>query len=255
MKEFRGNLGNYKIIQTEDNTCTVWSEYFDENCHNLSGAKEETFHNYIFGCEINKKINNQKILNIFDVGFGPGLGLLYLYEFITQSNFDGEVNYYSIEIDEVLIKWAIDNTFSNYNKTVEVKSIPLNYYLIKIQNITAFIFVGDGRKTIPIAKELNLISPLHAIFQDPFSPKKNPVLWTVEWFKLLKDLSDKNVIMSTYSSSVSIRKSMLEAGWIIENLKGFGKKKTMTKAMLKGVISSDLLKELERSPTNSLKDS
>lgn len=253
MKEFKGNLGSYRIIETEDNTQTIWSEYFDENCHNTSGARAETIYNYIEGCHLKEQFTSKDSLNIFDVGFGPGLGLLYLNEFM-ESEKNKFINYYSIEIDEVLVVWALENNFKTASYKKVIINDDLSYYFFKLNNITATILIGDGRKTFKMAHQLSLIQNLDAIFQDPFSPKKNPSLWTVEWFLDLKKASAPDVYMSTYSSSVSIRKSMLEAGFIISNHKGFGKKRTMTKARLIGTIDSDLKQELDRSPTNALRD-
>lgn len=251
MEEFKGKLGKYKIIKTDDNTNTIWSEYFDENCHNLSGAKEETLYNYIEGCELLQFSKKFDPVNIFDVGFGPGLGLLYLSKNLNTENI---INYYSIEIDPELIKWALINNFNNVNH-IENETNSLNYIRFSLKNINIFIFIGDGRETIPKAIKQSLILPIHAIFQDPFSPKKNPTLWTVEWFLLLKSISHEEVLLSTYSSSVSIRKSLIEAGFKIENRKGFGQKRTMTRARLKGTTDPQTQIDLDRSPTLSLHDS
>lgn len=250
MKEFKGQLGNYRIIKTDDNSETIWSEYFDENCHNTSGAIAETIYNYIEGCEIEKQISLFRPLAIFDVGFGPGIGLKILNNSISSSE---TVHYYSVEIDEVLVEWALKNTFQITNYQI-IANNELKYYQFKINNIDSMIFIGDARVTIPLAKQQNLIHPLHAIFQDPFSPKKNPTLWTVEWFQLLKSLSHPKVIMATYSSSISIRKSMLKAGFNIINRKGFGQKRTMTKALLEGKIADDLQEQLNKSPILELHD-
>lgn len=250
MKEFKGNLGNYKIIKTEDNSETIWSEFFDENCHNTSGAVAETIYNYIEGCEVLNQSELFQPLNLLDVGFGPGLGLKILINSIKQNTV---VNYYSVEIDEVVVQWALENTFHQSNfEVIEIDN--LKYYQFKINNVKAIIFIGDARVTVPIAIKNGLISPLHVIFQDPFSPKKNPSLWTVEWFLLLKTIAHPKVIMSTYSSSISIRKSMLKAGFTIINRKGFGQKRTMTKAMLGGEVANELMDQLNKSPILELHD-
>jgi tRNA U34 5-methylaminomethyl-2-thiouridine-forming methyltransferase MnmC len=252
MKEFKGNLGNYRIIKTEDNSETIWSEYFDENCHNTSGAIAETIYNYIEGCEVLDQIKKFQPLSIFDVGFGPGLGLKILSDSIHHIPAT-MVNYYSVEIDEALVLWSIKNTFSEISyEACEVDS--LKFYQFIVGNITAIVFIGDARITVPKALKNELISPLHVIFQDPFSPKKNPTLWTVEWFSLLKELSHPKVIMSTYSSSISIRKSMIKAGFTIINRKGFGQKRTMTKALLDGQTAFELMEQLNKSPILELHD-
>ena len=111
MTEFKGNLGNYKIIKTDDNTETVWSEYFDEACHNLSGAYAETLHNYIQGCNIPDLISMELTFAVLDVGFGVGVGLLALLDQIKESkNNNNLINYYSIELDETLLLWSLKST-------------------------------------------------------------------------------------------------------------------------------------------------
>lgn len=54
--DFDGKLGKYKIIETLDQTKTLWSEYFNEAFHNLFGAYEETLYNYINGCHIKDQL-------------------------------------------------------------------------------------------------------------------------------------------------------------------------------------------------------
>lgn len=250
MKEFKGNLGNYRIIKTEDDSETIWSEFFDENCHNTSGAVAETIYNYMEGCEIKNQINEFQPLSVFDVGFGPGLGLKILSDYVGNH---GSINYYSVEIDEVLVHWALENTLHITDFKI-INTNHLRYFSFNFKQINSIVFIGDARETIPKAQQMQLISPLHAIFQDPFSPKKNPTLWTVEWFLLLKKLAHQNVIMATYSSSISIRKSMIKAGFTIINRKGFGQKRTMTQARLSGKTDLELLEQLNKSPILELHD-
>ena len=266
MTEFKGNLGNYKIVKTEDNTETIWSEYFDEACHNLSGAYEETIYNYIEGCNIPDSFAKKAEVAILDVGFGVGVGLKALIEQVHISpNSNLKLFYYSIELDEILLQWALKTThpyieLERFEKNVGSSKLVCfegkwqgspneNNKIIEIQ-----IYVGDGRLTLPMASSLSLIKPLDAIFQDAFSPKKNPTLWSVEWFLFLKSISSPLVELSTYSSSVSIRKSLLSANWIIANAKGFANKKSMTKAKLIGETSEELLLQMTRSPSLEIRD-
>lgn len=261
---FTGKLGHYKIIQTDDDTQTVWSEYFDEACHNLSGAYAETIHNYIEGCKIVEQINQEESVHVLDVGFGMGVGLRALMNCLGQSNRDSHLNisYTSIELDPDFFLWTIKNYFQDIHFSNEINSSgdlvyrgEKNFIINKGElKLTISIFIGDGRKTLYNAflhKQLPLFT---AIFQDPFSPKKNPTLWTLEWFVFLKETSKKDVLMSTYSASISVRKTMLKAGWEIENSVGFGQKKSMTKANLVHKTSEKLLVELNKSPTLELRD-
>ena len=253
--DFTGKLGKYKIIETEDQTKTLWSEYFDEACHNLSGAYQETLYNYISGCEISAQIESAKPLHVLDVGFGLGIGLKALIDELQKHSLKNpDLSYTSIELDEDLFLWSIKENFPDLVfKKVDPGYIATYNFSGDI-NLRILVLIGDGRKTLPQAFENNLLSKFTAIFQDAFSPKKNPALWSVEWFLDLKKMSDSKVFLSTYSSSVSIRKSLIAAGWVISNAKGFGQKRTMTKACLIGETDQALQAELSRSPTLELRD-
>lgn len=251
--EFKGQLGQYKIISTEDNTQTVWSEFFDEACHNLSGAYEETLHNYIAGCALESQIKKHGYVHVLDVGFGVGIGLLAVLDLL--KNFPPRLSstYTSIELDETFFLWSVENTFKHHPLQLTREESPgVITYRAQIDQLSLVIFIGDGRKTLPLMKAS--LPGFTAIFQDAFSPKKNPALWSVEWFRLLKELSSDEVLLSTYSSSISIRKSLIKAGWNIESARGFGQKRTMTKGNLQKETDPELLLSLNKSPILEIVD-
>jgi len=279
---FQGRLGSYIEVLTEDGSSTFTSQYFAENCHSTGGAFEETVHNYIEQCRIELLLAKKIECAVLDVGFGMGIGLYSILKKIEQlknnSAFDVKTkkfNYYTVELDDLLalsslqkIKEAFklnDDDFNLHVLFLNIQregppykgliKIPLNFCAIKLD---IFLFLGNARQTLTFDPDQN--PQFHAIFQDAFSPKKNPQLWTVEWFQTLKNYSAQDVILSTYSASVSIRKSLLEAGFMLYNTKGFKHKKTMTVASLNPItedfkhkytsIDADIL----RSKIESLKD-
>lgn len=257
--EFKGKLGIYKIIETEDKTKTLWSEYFNEACHNLAGAYEETLYNYINGCEIVAQINSNENMHVLDVGFGLGIGLNALVDTLKNNKLQSKIyTYTSIELDEDLFLWSIAHTFPGHIFTSFHKDGNTTYkseFQFGLnEKLEVTIYIGDGRLTLKKAHKNNLLPEFTAIFQDAFSPKKNPTLWTKEWFLECKAMASNHVRLATYSSSVSVRKSLIAAGWCILNEKGFGLKRTMTKANLFGETAESLQVELSRSPTLELRD-
>jgi len=119
--------------------------------------------------------------------------------------------------------------------------------------ITLTILQGDARNRLPQYLMNNPIK-WHSIYQDAFSPKKNPTLWTKEWFELLKNYSHPDVTLSTYSASTAIRKSLHESGWGVQKGEKFGPKRTSTRAVLQKETDPDILLQMERSPALSLRD-
>jgi hypothetical protein len=67
---------------------------------------------------------------------------------------------------------------------------------------------GDAREQLPPG-------PFDVIFHDPYSPANNGELWTVEWFKLLRERASENAVLATYSAAPATRVSMLLAGWYV----------------------------------------
>lgn len=257
---FMKEITNYKLIKTADESFTLYSERFDEACHSLEGARGETYFNFIEGCELSKKLLHQEFVNILEIGFGAGVGLSTTLDFFQSYIPKKKLHFISTEIDPELAKWSLKNisshnsNFPQIEEVVLYESDGLTYYYGEKNESSLLILIGDARLTIKEAQKRNLIPPLSAIYQDAFSPKKNPTLWTWQWFTLLKELSQKEAIMSTYSASTSVRKAMVKGGWKIQNRPGFGKKKSSTKAFLFGESDTDTITKLNFSSVQPLDD-
>lgn len=226
----------YKEVLTEDGSVTLFSEQFGEACHSTSGAKSETLLHYIKGCDIIAKAENAE-LSILEVGFGLGVGVLTSYE--VTKHLPAKIRFLSLEIDPELVTWF--------------REVYKDHPMFHDPKFSFDVLIGDARKTLPeFVKEKK--PKWNAIYQDAFSPKRNPALWTREWFELLRDGSAADVIMSTYSASSSIRKSMVEAGWQLSSGEKFGPKRTSTRAKLTGVTETSILEGLSRSPAKAILD-
>ena len=257
---FTGDLGKYQILETEDGSKTLHSEAFDEACHSLSGAVEETLYNYVEGCEILEKIAKND-LTCLEVGFGLGTGYKTTVEYLAKTKPSNKLTFISTELDAKLVEYAAKENKIKNNPPypdfsgMELRREPVEHYFAQKDGHILIILIGDARQTVFKAYEANLLSGVGAVYQDPFSPKKNPALWTVEWFELLAKVSSEEVTLSTYSSSNSIRKSLIQAGWKVLNRKGFGTKRTATQARLVGENDEEVLLQLGRSPVKALEDS
>lgn len=236
MKEI---LSNYTKVLTEDGSTTLYSKVYSEACHSTSGAINETLLHYIDGCKVKDK-SKLKEITIFETGFGVGIGFDQTLKTISDNFF----TYISTEIDDELIEYVINNNdiFLNIIKYHE----PFTYYELKNKKFRLIILQGNARDTLLNLSKIGNFS-FDCIYQDAFSPKKNAILWTKQWFELLAKHSSTDCIMSTYSSSSSIRKSMIAAGWKLYEGEVFGTKRSSTRARLTGYTDINILKRLERS--------
>jgi len=234
----------HQIVLTDDGTYTLFSEAFQEACHSTAGAKDETILHYIEGCRILDKSNIHSPIVILEVGFGLGIGLLTTIEKLPKNT---KCHFISVEIDRDLLEW-----FKNEHPELNFQWKE-NLLQGQFESVEITIVQGDARKELPRYLENNP-TEFHAVYQDAFSPKRNPILWTKEWFLLLKQYSHPEVILSTYSASNSIRKSLHETGWGVQKGDKFGLKRTSTRAVLNKETDPEILALLERSPVKALSD-
>ncbi|WP_412462631.1 tRNA (5-methylaminomethyl-2-thiouridine)(34)-methyltransferase MnmD [Halobacteriovorax sp. RT-2-6] len=243
--KFKTKLGEYQAVETADGHLTLHSGLYDENCHSTAGAYEETLHNYVYGCSVIDRVNNSPI-TILEIGLGVGLGVLATFN--EAKNCQNKIKFISTEIDPELAQWVCrQHGFSNG----EISNDKIKFNID--DKFEVEILIGDARETIKklILEEIKV----DCIFQDAFSPTKNPSLWTKEWFRNLRSLCNNNSVMTTYSASVKIRKAMLEADFHVTNMKGFGNKRTATRAFTDGLFKDEKLEgELSRSKTPPFSD-
>jgi len=219
----------HQLVITKDHSQSLFNETFQENLHSTEGAISETIYNFIEGCEL--KDHKGPTLTVLEVGFGTGMGFYTTLEYL-RKNFPGKkLIFYSLEIDSELAKWAMRNLPFIQNENF-LESTGTDYYLR--------VILGEAPKSLINQK----IGPFDAIYQDPFSPKKNPTLWTTEWFSLLLGLADRNCVLSTYSASTSIRQALYKSGWAVFNRKGFSGKRASTVARALGETPIELKNKL-----------
>lgn len=240
----------HQWVETEDGSLTLYSDNFQENCHSHSGARAETQFHYIDGCQVQKLYQELEYFTLLEVGLGTGLGLQMTVDALDQLPIR-PYTLVSTEIDASLVEFLVNESpFGLFKKLVKQD----NLFCSKDEfGREVIILIGDARKTVPLFFK-SFPRKINAIYQDAFSPRRNPDLWTVEWFKDLKEISDENVRLSTYSASSSMRKSMIEAGWKLANGPKFGQKRSSTRARLVGETEPDVTDRLSRSPIGPITD-
>ncbi|MCU0548363.1 MAG: MnmC family methyltransferase, partial [Leptolyngbya sp. Prado105] len=75
-------------------------------------------------------------------------------------------------------------------------------------HVQAKLLIGDARQTIQQLSRFDA----DAIFFDPFSPRKCPQLWTIEFFQLVSNCLAPTGKLATYSRSASVRTALVAVG-------------------------------------------
>ncbi len=215
------------LLTTDDGTSTLFLGEYEQAMHSMSGAYEESLLKHIIPSEILDQ--NDPDLSVLDIGFGLGYNVLALINEFLYRNKSEKLTIISLEKEKNFLEYMEVVKFNDQRDLI--------YNFIKkvyaegegnFKEINVKILFGDARETLKDLKGRKF----HAIFQDPFSPSKNPELWSVQYFLVLKKLLKENGIITTYSSADQIRRAMIESGLRIGRGPSVGKKREGTIAAL-----------------------
>jgi tRNA U34 5-methylaminomethyl-2-thiouridine-forming methyltransferase MnmC len=247
MRYFNSNTppNNYSLVETDDGSFTFYSNLYDEACHSTSGAKEETKYNFLESSKAMEFFKSSPSTSIFEVGFGLGIGALEA--FIAAKGSETHLIFYSMEIDEELVLWFINNVSDEMKEIFPFHQLKKNqndhlcWYECDFNGSSLTIFIGDATKQ---TNEISLaVKPIDFVFQDAFSPRRNPTLWTKDWFSFLHNITNSSARLTTYSASHSVRENLLSTGWYVYGKKGFGQKRSMTVASKRELTHDEITQE------------
>jgi len=195
-----------KLIKTKDNSYTFFNEKYNEAYHTTSGALEEAFKKYVEPCKIKPG------MNVLDVGFGLG------YNSGAAIQKAGKIRIIALEKDVNIIR-EIPNIkvpywFAEAYKIIRKAVLPLSY---RDHNVELNIILGDARETIKNILTVQEKNRFDAVFLDPFSPVKNPELWTAEFLKEIYKRMKTGAILATFSCAGIVRKNLKQVGFEVKD--------------------------------------
>jgi len=200
-----------KPVTTEDGSITLYSAEFDECYHSTrDGALNESLHKHILPAFSLVNTKREQLV-ILDVCFGLGYNTLATLHYLREHPIDAKVKIYSPEFDRELVASLTDfeypDAFAPFADIIRQLAVRGSYADEKVE-IT--ILFGDARETIP-----GIPDRIDIVYQDPFSPKKNPLLWTREYFADIRSKASEDLILTTYSSATPVRMGLHENGFLL----------------------------------------
>jgi tRNA U34 5-methylaminomethyl-2-thiouridine-forming methyltransferase MnmC len=208
-----------ELIKTEDGSCTIRSEEYNENYNSDSGALEEALKKYVEPCCIRDG------MNILDIGFGLG------YNIGMAIHKAKNLKITSLEKDPFILRTVqtliVPFWFNKSYGLVKKAALHLEYADDSYQ---INVLLGDARETIKRIIINDEKAKFDAVFLDPFSPPKNTELWTIEFFKEIRDRMKKGAILATYSCAGIVRRNLKAAGFEVKNGPSVGRRSPGTLA-------------------------
>lgn len=237
-----------QLIQTSDSTLTVECPEYGQSMHSISGAYEEALLKHVYPSKILEKGDN---ITVLDTGFGIGYNSLALIKAASELPRKIVITIHALEFDrrylpfmkQIRFNDSRDRIYTEIICSLEGKSNNQKLYKINFH-------FGDARKS------LQKFAPgkFDAVFHDPFSPSKNPELWTTDFFILTANVMKPEGILTTYSSAPQIRAAMKDAGLKIGRGPSVGPKREGTIAGLEKVpcmIQEKEILEIIKKPSSA----
>lgn len=196
---------------TDDGSFTFFSEEFGEAFHSQQGAKAEAFLKFSQATNLAQQAQ-QKDVRLLDVCYGLGYNTAAALETIWAVQPDCQIAVYGLELDASVPQAAIApdliQTWTPRVQTI-LRSLALEHQFSDA-HLQASLLMGDARQTIQQVSQQNFQAD--AIFFDPFSPRRCPQLWTIEFFQQIVKCMTPGGRLATYSRSASVRSALQAAG-------------------------------------------
>ena len=188
-----------KLVKTKDGSYTAFSEVAGEHYHTISGAIEEAFEKHVNALRI------ENGMHILDFCFGLG------YNSIAACKDHANLQIIGLENDLKIIEAMEDIEIPNILRTEfdNFRNIAKSMDVTDNNNNRIQILLGNALQRIDELPE-NIFD---RVFFDPFSPKKQPEMWSEEIFQKIYSKMKNGAKLSTYSCAKQIRKNMISAGF------------------------------------------
>lgn len=243
LKRWVPKRGKDLLVKTKDGSYTLISSRYGEPYHSITaGAVTECLYKFVVPSRILEKARSYKKIKILDVGFGLGYNTAVALTEVRRVSEDVEVEVVALDIN---IPERIPPLPEPYRKIHEeiLKDLP-SY---EGKNLKVRLLLGDARETVKLLSGFGA----DAVFHDPFSPLRNPELWTADFLRLVKEAMSEEGVWVSYTSALPVRKALLDLGFKVGASRPVGRRRGGTVASLKGDVPplpSEEMEKLRSSP-------
>jgi tRNA U34 5-methylaminomethyl-2-thiouridine-forming methyltransferase MnmC len=220
--ETSANSGQPPDLDWRDGGVPV-SRHFDDPYFSLDGGLDETRHVFLAGNDLPARLKPH--FQVAELGFGTGLNLLALAQVA-----EVPVRFTSFEAWPMSVA-QLEQAHTAFPEladlAADLREALRHGTLFRIGKVMVDLRIGDARALLP-----DWPFKADAWFLDGFAPSRNPELWSPEMMQLVAKHTTPKGTFATYTAAGSVRQSLADAGFSVERVPGFGRKKHMTKGQL-----------------------
>lgn len=203
---------------------------FDDPYYSKKDGRAETQHVFINGNKLAERFQECETFHIGELGFGTGLNFLETVKtWQTFAPQNATLTFTSFELYPLsnkemmraLAPWPdLLDAFTPFAKSLAL-SKGINE--ITIDTVTLRLVIGDANETVS-----QLFDLVDAWYLDGFSPAKNPELWNADLMCAVGQKTEPGGTIATYTAAGWVRRSLEDAGFSVQRVRGFGTKRHMT---------------------------
>lgn len=225
----------HTVEKTEDNSMSLVHSDHGECFHSNLGARLEAESLYIDRSGFHESLATGRPIAVLDVGLGLGYNAVAGISKWFEAKHPGDLRIVSLEWDQDLVKelasgkarWMGDwsDAWCKVSASLQPADHGFHSELRHAnQSSRCFwdVYVGDARKAVQKQQFPFLFD---FVWQDPFSPKNNPDLWTSQWFRDVRRLCSSSSTLATYSVARIVREAVADGGWDWSKIDAVGLKK------------------------------
>ena len=237
------NEDTFVLVSTEDGSLTLHSNRYDEQYHSKLGAHAEAQELYMRTSGFLDRLATGEVepLAVLDIGLGLGYNALSTIEAWLTAPHVGDLELLSLEHDPLLVEalaqrtgtWLCSFSESWLNILAALEKHSSEEYSARLTHPKSEGASLHWKIMVGAAESCDLSQCAHRfdyVWQDAFSPKKNPELWSADWFAKLLASAAEDAVLVSYSVARLVRDHLDEAGWVAEKVPGPGVKRHWLRA-------------------------
>ena len=199
------------------------SRRFDDPFFSLENGLAETRHVFLAGNDLPARLAPE--FHIAELGFGTGLNLVAAALAWEATGLDGPLRFTSFEA------FPLSGADARAALAAFPEAAPFAAAIaaaldgdgrIETPTLSARIILGDARDTLPAWE-----GTADAWFLDGFAPARNPELWEPALLQAVAGHTAPGGTCATYSAAGAVRAALTDAGFDVERITGYGRKRHM----------------------------
>ncbi len=257
------SIGHAQLQWDEDGQPV--SSVFGDVYFSRANGLEETRHVFLQHNQLSERwqqLTAGEHFTIAETGFGSGLNFLAAWQlWLNTAPASAQLHFVSVEkfpltkpdLQRALALWPELDEFIAQLLAAYPTFVGTGFHRLSFMDgrIKLTLIINDA--STGFAQLLATTHPafasqcakIDAWFLDGFAPSKNPQMWSDALFTAIRQLSRAGTTAATFSAAAIVKQGLTLAGFTIQKVAGFGRKREMVKACMEQAPAIDYQDSLQ----------